>query len=278
MAWVDGHIVVNHPRQGWGDCCPDTLVHRKLGEMYGSSRAERAEYLSAKTRFDQIAAAAVVERCMSEEVLDQFCDLIIPKGLNGRLVLPYPDFDDEMVGGGKARTNALPYAYAAYLSEMSGLPIDEEIVQSARVGRTKLNRLQRFLWQPHFGGNVRTDQPYILVDDVMTTGGTLAALRSYIERNGGTVLFATVLANRAGQNQPFAITQETLKLLGDTLGEGFEPFWRETIGHEASCLTEFEGRVLIDWCNDDEQAAHGAGARGALLQRLRTRLDAVASS
>lgn len=279
MPWTkDGHYQVSHRRVPWRADTPDVIVHASLTTMNGAKGLERASYVAAKKKFDQSAADAVVRRCLKEAKIEEIVDRIVyGDGLRARLVIPFPDFDDDDCTG-NAMTNAIPYAYAAQISEITGLPIDEEIIQSARVGRTKLTRWQRFLFQPEFGGTVRTDQPYILVDDVMSTGGTLAAMRSYIERNNGTVLFATVLANRSAENQQFPISEETLKELNATLGGGFEPFWLETIGHEASCLTEFEGRVLIDWCKDDEQAEKKSRAGPPLLQRLRTHIDAVAAS
>lgn len=278
MPWVDGHIRVNHPREPWDEGTPDIIVQTSLNSLKGKSGSpNRAIYERAKRGFDMEAAYEVVQRCLTKVACDSIVAHVIAGGLNARIVMPHPDFDDEE-GGSPERglTNAIPFAYADSLHALTGRPIDQEIVQSARVGRTKLSKMQRFLYQPSFGGAVRTDEPYILVDDVATTGGTLAALRSYIIRNGGQVLFATVLANHSAKNQPFPISVETHRVLTNRFGIDFEPFWRETIGHEATCLTEFEGRALGDWCN--EQAADGDGGGKPLLHRLRARLDAVAAT
>lgn len=278
MPWVDGHIRVNHPRQPWADGEGDVFVHGALSTLKGKKGSkDRAMYEAAKHGFDMDAAFKVVERTVSAVARDSIISRIIAGGCKARIVMPHPDFDDEdgKPGSGKL-TNAIPFAFSKYLKDVTGRSIDEEIIQAARVGRTKLNKWQRFLYQPAFGGAVRTDEPYILVDDVVTTAGTLAALRSYIVRNGGTVLCATALANGAGQNQPFPITQETITSLAEAYGDGFAPYWCETFGHEASCLTETEGRFLRAWCDETENEGIGAGE--PLLQRLRARFDEVAAS
>lgn len=279
MPWTkDGHIQVNHPREPWGGDVPAIFIHGALNTLKGKKgTSDRDLYIAAKRDFDMDAAFQVVERTVSKDAVDSLIARIIAGGCKARIVMPHPDFDDEDdPGASVGLTNALPFAFAKYLKDITGRAIDEEIIQMARVGRTKLNKWQRFLYQPSFGGAIRTDEPYIIIDDVVSTAGTLAALRSYIVRNGGTVLCATALANGVGKNQPFPITQETSSNLAEAFGDGFAPYWCETFGHEASCLTETEGRFLRTWC--DEEKSKGVGVGKPLLQRLRTQFDAIATA
>lgn len=107
-------------------------------------------------------------------------------------VIPHAPFYDATSGGAYLPmrpkvTNALPIQYAAHLSQALDAEIDNEIIQKARVGRTSLTAFERLLWQPSFDGAVRRDVAYIIVDDVLTHGGTIAALRHHILQAGGTI-------------------------------------------------------------------------------------------
>lgn len=241
--------------------------------------ADHDAYRAAKHGYDLDAADVVVQRSLARSTIDSIVAHVVVSGLNGRIIMPHPAFDDEdgikCLSHGDRPNNAIPFAYANYLSALTGLPVDEEIVQAARVGRTKLGKCARFLYQPTFGGAVRLDQPYIIVDDAVTTAGTMAALRSYIVRNGGTVIFATALASSTGKNRPFAVRPETVQVLTDAYGGGLNPFWVETVGHEVQCLTEVEGLTLGEY--SDAEQKEGCPRGDALLQRLRARIDAAAT-
>lgn len=69
----------------------------------------------------------------------------------------------------------------------------------------------------------------MIVDDVVSSGGTFAALRSYIIRNGGTVVFTTALAHKIGQNH--SILLETVNTLRSLYGPELDNLWTQTIGH-----------------------------------------------
>jgi hypothetical protein len=255
-------------------------VHARWPALKGKGGArERVLYERAKHRFDLNAAYDLVDRHVEPKIIDQIVAHVVTAHGRGRIIMPHPAFDDEDGRGSVSNTdrpkNALPFAYAGYLSEVTGLPVDEEIVQNARVGRTKLGKFDRFLYQPTFGGTVRVDEPYIIVDDVSTTAGTLAALRSYIVRNNGTVLFASALASDNGKNREFAIRPETKAALCEAYGNAFEPYWFETVGHEVGCLTEAEGRFLGEWSNARQD--EGCPSGDALLERLRARINEAAT-
>ena len=69
---------------------------------------------------------------------------------------------------------------------------------------------------------------YLLVDDVLTHGGTLNSLKRYIEKNGGNVIDIAVLAHPkfndpklSAQNKAsFAITKELTAKLRERFGRG----------------------------------------------------------
>jgi hypothetical protein len=163
-------------------------------------------------------------------------------------------------------TNALPIQYASHLSTVLEGEIDLQIVQRARVGRTSLSAHQRLLWQPSFDGAVRPDVAYIIADDVLTHGGTLAALRHHILEGGGTVAAYTTLAHRLGHDRPLAISGNTWQQLCSLYGDGLSSFWEREIGHDANCLSEAEGSYLARF--GFEQNRTGAPLLDALRDRL----------
>ncbi|KFG91864.1 hypothetical protein BV98_000113 [Sphingobium herbicidovorans NBRC 16415] len=233
----------------------------------------QALYSAAKTENNLEAAFELVDLIYSGEVEEKLIDSFFEGGVAPIFVLPHPAFVVERnltpeVVPSAGPTNALPFAYAARLQQAIGGEVDSDIVQAARVGRTALNRFQRFLWQPQFVGDVRTDRPYVLVDDAVTIGGTVAALCSHIVRAGGTVAAVTALAHKSGQHQPLALTNRTRHLLDTVYTVGIAQLWKEAIGHEIDCLTEPEGAFLLEWANEH----HGSGDGHSRLLALRTRL------
>ena len=217
---------------------------------------------------------------MRESVIEDLANTVFHCDCNPRIVFPHLRFDDDEIAGAQdptrqLPTNALPFAYAKYLGDNLGCAIDEGIIQIARVGRTVLSNFARFLYQPDFAGDVERGHAYLLVDDVVTMAGGLAALRSYIIRNGGNVIGVSVLANSKGCYQRFPIADECLNVLRSLYGRELEVLWVGAIGHELNCLTEREGEFLMQW-GRDRQVRDGVGTGTELLHCLRTRLNKAA--
>jgi hypothetical protein len=287
MPWNAGHYQVSHPREPWTNNRGEgrVLVNCRWLQLkgtdasYGNQTATyNAAYKAAKTKFDLPVAFEIVERCISDNVLDELADIIYYSDKSPILVFPHMSFDDDdgVDGAGPPTdrpSNALPFAFAQYLSMRLGCPVNETIFQCARIGRTKLTKWKRFLHQPSFEGEVVAGQPYVLLDDVFTTGGTLACLRSYIVRNRGIVVGVATLAHESGRHQIFPIVEQTRVVLKDTYGNELEAFWKDTLGHDLSNLTEAEARFLIEAAPE-----LGSGRGHPLLQCLRERIDQTAAT
>lgn len=280
---ADAENLGRHARAPWGHPGDAVVrVHTDLATCKGTALSDapaRAEwvglYEAAKRKADADAAAEIVARCASDDGIDRLVDSVMAAGTAPIFVAPYPAYDDEDGEGYSALRsgprNMIPFTFAAYLSEILGGTVDGEIVQAARVGRTKLKPFPRFLYQPRFVGVVRK-APYILVDDVFTMGGTLAALRSHIASNGGTVIAVTTLAHKDGFDQPFAIRKDTLSQLLTEYGAGIDQLWKEKIGHGAECLSENEGQTLVRFALSQDR-----GNGDERLQALRDRLAEAAA-
>jgi hypothetical protein len=293
MGWEpDGNVSVFHQRERWSPSEPtQILVHSCLNILRGkvpqlNQRSTlQAAYRAAKYEFNAGAALDIVERCIRESVIEDVANIVFYCDCNPRIVFPHLRFDDDEIAGAQdptrqLPTNAIPFAYAKYLGDVLGCAVDEGIIQIARVGRTALSDFARFLYQPDFAGDVERGHDYLLVDDVVTTAGGLAALRSFIIRNGGNVIGVSVLANSKGRYQRFPIADESLKslnVLRSLYGRELEVLWVGAIGHELNCLTEREGESLMQW-GRDRQVREGVAAGTELLHRLRTRLNKAAAT
>ena len=69
------------------------------------------------------------------------------------------------------------------------------IVQASRVFHTGAKAIERLLLRPQFDGPVTAGTAYVLVDDVICLGGTLAELADYIQAGGGQVAAVVTLVN-----------------------------------------------------------------------------------
>ena len=78
--------------------------------------------------------------------------------------------------------NAIPAALAAVLSERLGVPFDTGIVQTNVVSHTGADGYGRLARQAAFEGEVAPGREYVMVDDFVGQGGTLANLRGWVER------------------------------------------------------------------------------------------------
>lgn len=89
--------------------------------------------------------------------------------------------------------NRIPLAYANILSGYLGFEFNDDIVQSVKANHTDAGAYERIVRQPLFEGQVQEGRNYVILDDTVSMGGTLAALKGYIENNGGKVVLATTL-------------------------------------------------------------------------------------
>ena len=139
--------------------------------------------------------------------------------------------------------NAIPEALADELSKRTGFPADNSIVQVNVVGHTGANGFMRLARQAIFDGEVIVCAEYLLVDDFIGQGGTLANLKGYIESSGGIVLGATVLTGKP-YSAKLCPTDEQLAALRSKHGNELEIWWNERFGHGFDCLTQSEARYL----------------------------------
>ncbi|WP_069470424.1 phosphoribosyltransferase [Candidatus Marithrix sp. Canyon 246] len=144
--------------------------------------------------------------------------------------------------------NAIPEALADVLAQLLGWTTDNSIIQTNIVGHTGADGFSRLARQARFDGKVLAGYDYLLVDDFVGQGGTLANLRAHIIQGNGTVLGATVLTGKP-HSANLALTSQTLEYLRLKHGEQLENWWQQQFGFGLDCLTESEARYLLNTPN-----------------------------
>lgn len=139
--------------------------------------------------------------------------------------------------------NAIPEALADELGRQLGWPVDSEIVQSNIVAHTGAGGFERLARQASFDGGINPGFSYLLVDDFVRMGGTLANLRGYIHAHGGNALAAVALTGKP-YSARLALSLKQLEELRERHGQTAEHWWRERFGHAFDALTESEARYL----------------------------------
>lgn len=139
--------------------------------------------------------------------------------------------------------NAIPEALASVISDKLNLAVDiNGIRQNERVGRTGSDGWHRIANQPTFSGDV-INSNYIIADDTLAQGGTVAQLKEYIESNGGKVILVTALTGKQ-YSATIGLQKTTLSLLREKHGS-IEKWFKESFGYGFDGLTESEARYII---------------------------------
>lgn len=235
-------------RTPWGRF-PDVAILAEISDVKG-----HPDYAAAKSG-DADAATALVRSALG--------DLSVVRGLIGGR---YPTLLAVHAVEG-AGVNAIPEALAEALSERLGLPVEGTVVQTNVVGHTGASGFARLVRQADFDGDIRAGADYLLVDDFIGQGGTLANLRGFVVAGGGNVIGAVVLTGKPHSSR-VALSDEQLESLRRKHGPDLEAWWKARFGHPFDCLTESEARYLYrtataDAVRDRLAAEEQAGDRRA---------------
>jgi len=216
------------PRSPWPESFPDVIIHGDL-----QTRNKHPNLAIAKAG-NAGAALALARDFLDDTAVERLADM-----LKGRTPYVLPVAAIETAG-----FNAIPDAMAQELSERLNLPpLWGQIVQSNKVAHTRADGWHRLVTPATFAGTVTPGADYLLVDDHVGFGGTLANLRGHIEVNGGHVLAMTALTETGGGRE-IAVRPETLSVLYSKHGNDLDQFWRAVFGHGLDCLTNIEAGYL----------------------------------
>ncbi len=215
-------------RMPWPAGFPDVVVHttvavRDAHPAYGAAKSGDAE-----------AALRLASDLLDREAIERLRPMVA-----GQRAVLLPVIADETLG-----FNAIPDGMAQVLGRRLALPvIDGEVVQTNKVGHTRAPAFQRLVTPALFDGPVRAGCFYVLVDDHVGLGGTLANLRGYIEVHGGLVGAITTLTE-SREARRISLRPETRDMLWERHGEDLDRLWQAQFGHGIDCLTEVEAAQL----------------------------------
>ena len=215
-------------RTPWSSDFPDVVVHLDL-----KTRNSHPAYAAAKSG-DAVAAYALLSDVLNEESFERMAAL-----LDGCKPLVAPVAAVEAGG-----FNAIPDAMAQLVARTLGLPMaDYDIRQSNYVGHTGADGWLRLATPATFAGSIEQGKDYLLIDDHVGFGGTLANLRGHIETLGGRVIGITTLTETPGAHK-IAPRLETVFALERKHGKELDQFWKDVFGYSTTCLTDIEAGYL----------------------------------
>ena len=218
--------LIQPPRTPWGNF-PDVLIHASE-----SAVKQHPAYKAAKAGH-VLSATALVNDTMNERKNQQLVDLL--RGSTPTLVSAHA-YEREGV-------NAIPDAFAVEISKAVGWPHDTAVTQINVVFHTGADGFSRMARPAEFAGAIQAGCEYVLVDDFVGMGGTLANLKGYIESNGGKVLAAVSLTGKP-HSAKLALSPERLQELRLKHGTELETWWVGRFAHAFDALTESEARYL----------------------------------
>ena len=201
-----------------------------------SETKQHPEYLSAKARGDAGAAANLVNSLVDESGIATVRALIAAVSESGDPVLICANAYEQGF-------NAIPASLAELLSERLDVPFDTTVAQANVVRHTGADGYGRLARQAAFEGTVEKGREYVMADDFIGQGGTLANLRGWIEKQGGKVVGAVALTGKP-YSAKLNPSQEQLDELRQKHGSDFERWWKTHFGHTFDCLTYSEARYL----------------------------------
>lgn len=213
-------------RAPWGDF-PAVIRNGELNSV-----GKDIDYASAKGG-DPAAAVRLVNRLVTAELIAQ-----LREAIGDRQPKVVPVIAPEASG-----INMIPLAYASAIASHLNLEVEVGIGQKHRVHRTNSGSDYRLVANPVFKGDVTAGQDYLVVDDTLTMGGTVAALRGYLENRGGNVMLISVMTAHPGALE-LPVKQKMLAAIDARHGSAMNQMWQERFGYGIDMLTQGEAGHL----------------------------------
>lgn len=266
-AWVAYHDLQSEIKQAEADFRGMKQPPRVPWEAFAdaillageSQTKQHPEYANAKASNDAMAAVNLVNSLVDETGVTEVRALIDAVSKSGDPILVSAHAWE------RQGLNAIPAALTRLLSERLGIHREITIVQTNVVSHTGADGYGRLARQACFDGPIETSREYVMVDDFIGQGGTLANLRGWIEKQGGKVVGAIALTGKS-YSAKLNPSQEQLHELRQKHGSDFERWWKAHFGHTFDCLTHSEARYLarspdVDSIRNRLAAAKQGGSR-----------------
>ncbi len=218
--------------------------------------------LALKSHADYSKAKSGDEKAAARLVSDLAIDFIagIKSKLPSDAVFVAPHAQES------AGDNAIPQVFATLCAMIAQGDIDTDIIQINRVFHTGADPMERMSLRAEFEGTVTPGSRYVLVDDVINMGGTLAELANYIRMQGGMAVAVAVLIN-AGRIKGLQPTRKIIRELERRHGNEIA----EIFGIVPGALTANEANYLIGFRSADEIRNRLVKAKKETYLRLRSK-------
>src|SRR3954469_24841025 len=170
------------PVRPWPADFPEVITQTDLPSLYAAARKDGEVLVDLRSEAYREAQAgdAYAARLVVEAVIRTAACLQIGHAYRGAIILSVHAEE-------RAGRNKLAVVYARALGDIAVMDVDDSVVQTNRPQHTDATARARFARRPLFSGTITAGQTYLLVDDVVTSGSSLAALRHYTESRGGRV-------------------------------------------------------------------------------------------
>lgn len=213
-------------RAAWGSF-PPVIRNGDLGQLNKLPQYEAAKAGDARSALD------LVESVITDDFIQA-----VREAIGDQRPIVVPVIAEEASG-----RNKIPHAFAEVLASRLGLETSTEIMQVRKAARTGQGAYHRLAYSPGFDGPVQQGQSYLIVDDTLTMGGTLASLRGFIENKGGRVVRAAVLTAHEGALS-IPVTEKMLRRVRAKHGEALEQYWQSEFGYGLDQTTQGEAGHL----------------------------------
>jgi hypothetical protein len=215
------------PRTPWHNF-PDVLIHASE-----TSVKQHTDYPAAKSG-DGLAAIRLVRDTINPDLIESL----------GLLLAGHQPILVSAHAYERQGVNAIPEVFADEIGKQLAWQVDSSVVQINVVAHTGADGFSRLARQAEFDGTIQWAAEYVMVDDFVGMGGTLANLRGFIESQGGKVLAAVTLTGKPHSAQ-LQLTAHRLNELREKHGPELEHWWRHRFSHDFDALTESEARYLV---------------------------------
>lgn len=202
---------------------PDAIIANALG-----AAGKHPDYAAGKAG-DARAALRVAEALVTPELVLKV-QMLKPDAIVGVMA-------QEASG-----RNKIPLMAAAILAQKTGAKFIVDIVQSNSPRRTTMNGIDRLLASPRFDGFVQENISYVIVDDTITQGGSVAALGDHIQSSGGKVAGVVALTGQQ-RSARLSLSQEILHAVRTKFAD-LEADFRRITQYGFDRLTASEGQYL----------------------------------
>lgn len=250
---------MNPHRTPWRPNFRDALI------LAGESDVKRHHAYPAAKTGDATAAVRLVRDLVSDDAIDA-----LGRRFEGQRPIVASIHAQE--GNG---INEIPEALAVRMAQRLVWDTDPSLVQTNIVNHTGADGFSRLARQALFSGDVSRGAEYLIVDDFIGQGGTMANFRGHIEHGGASVIGAVALTGKP-YSARLALSDQLLGELREKHG-GLEDWWRNRFGFGYEALTQSEARYLARTAHADtisdriaeagqgQHSRHGQGAVGSDL-------------